>query len=102
MGSSSFEHNLALLSNKAGHEILTRLQRGIEKEGLRVDAEGRLALSPHPRALGSALTNPWLTTDFSESLLEFITPVHQSIDKVLEYVRNIHVLARKNMAEEDI
>ena len=102
MGSSSFEHNLALLSNKAGHEILTRLQRGIEKEGLRVDAEGRLALSPHPRALGSALTNPWLTTDFSESLLEFITPVHQSIDKVLEYMRNIHVLARKNMAEEDI
>jgi glutamate--cysteine ligase len=50
--------------------------RGIEKEGLRVRPDGSLALTSHPAGLGSALTHPFITTDFSESQLELITAAH--------------------------
>ena len=46
-------------------ERLAGMRRGVEKESLRVDRDGRLALTPHPEALGSALTHPCITTDFS-------------------------------------
>ena len=64
--------------------LLSRIKHGIEKEGLRADLSGNLALTPHPELLGKPLTNQWLTTDFSESLLEFITPVSESIDESLD------------------
>ena len=48
-------------------EALRGMKRGIEKESLRVRADGSLATTPHPAALGSALTHPHLTPDFSES-----------------------------------
>ena len=49
---------------------LRGMRRGIEKESLRAQPDGTLALTPHPAALGSALTHPHITTDFSESQLE--------------------------------
>lgn len=64
--------------------------RGIEKEGLRVDQNGRISQQPHPKALGSALTHPSITTDYSESLLEFITPVKRNIPEVIEYLSQLH------------
>ena len=71
-------------------ETLRRIRRGIEKESLRVEASGELALTPHPAALGSALTHPHVTTDFSESQLELITGVHESIDACLDELTEIH------------
>ena len=56
---------------------LTGMLRGIEKEGLRVKPDGFLAQTPHPAKLGSKLTHPFITTDYSESLLELITEPHQ-------------------------
>ena len=56
------------------------IQRGLERETLRVNADGSLATTGHPKALGSALTHKWITTDFAEALLEFITPVEGDID----------------------
>lgn len=64
--------------------------RGIEKEGLRVDTTGRISQKPHPAALGSALTHPSITTDYSESLLEFITPVKRNIPEVIDYLSQLH------------
>ena len=55
--------------------------RGIEKESLRVDGEGRLSQRAHPKGLGSALSNRFITTDYSEALLEFITPVSESTSR---------------------
>ena len=49
-------------------------KRGLEKESLRITREGRLTTTPHPQAWGSALTHPYITTDYSEALPEFITP----------------------------
>ena len=76
------------------------LQRGIEKESLRVKPNGHISLLPHPAALGSALTNPYITTDFSEALLELITPVSRTIDGCLQELDNIHRYTVQNIEED--
>ena len=45
-------------------EILRGIQRGLEKESLRVRADGLLSSAPHPAALGSALTHPHISYNF--------------------------------------
>ena len=60
------------------------IRRGIEKECLRVTPAGHISTRQHPEALGSALTNPYITTDFSEALLEFITPAYADIQRLPE------------------
>ena len=69
---------------------LLGIRRGIEKESLRVQPNGMLALTPHPLALGSALTHPHITTDFSESQLEFVTGVHTSAQACLDELTSVH------------
>ena len=89
-------HRLAALPAGA----LTGLKRGIEKESLRANADGSLALTPHPVALGSALTHAHITTDFSESQLELITGVHGSIAACLAELRQIHAAVARSIGEE--
>ncbi len=69
---------------------LQGMRRGIEKESLRAQASGALALTPHPAALGSALTHPHITTDYSESQLELITGVHASVEACINELTRIH------------
>ncbi|MGN8083861.1 glutamate--cysteine ligase [Variovorax atrisoli] len=81
------------LQERLGALSATRLKgmrRGIEKESLRALPDGKLALTPHPLALGSALTHPHITTDFSESQLELITGVHADVDSALEELTRVH------------
>ena len=79
---------------------LASLRRGIEKESLRVRADGSLALTPHPAALGSALTHPHITTDFSESQLELITGVHADADGCLQELTEIHQVVARSIGDE--
>ncbi|NDP58496.1 MAG: glutamate--cysteine ligase [Oxalobacteraceae bacterium] len=81
---------LALLSTDAHRALLSQGRRGIERETLRIDANGALALTPHPIALGAALTHPTITTDYSESLLEFITPAEHDIAEALTELDAAH------------
>ena len=69
---------------------LLGMRRGIEKESLRALPGAALALTPHPAALGSALTHPHITTDFSESQLELITGVHAGVEDCLHELAEIH------------
>jgi glutamate--cysteine ligase len=69
---------------------LRGMRRGLEKESLRAQPDGRLALTPHPAALGSALTHPHITTDYSESQLELITGVHDSVESCLNELTEVH------------
>ncbi|MBC7619700.1 MAG: glutamate--cysteine ligase [Candidatus Saccharibacteria bacterium] len=68
---------------------LLGIRRGIEKESLRTLPSGALAMTPHPRALGSALTHPNITTDFSESQVELITAVHKDVDDCLAELQDV-------------
>lgn len=71
-------------------DLLNHIQRGVEKEGLRVDTQGRLSLTPHPQTLGSAFANPRITTDYSEALLELITGTHNSVETLLQELEETH------------
>lgn len=82
------------------HQTLTNMKRGLEKESLRVNADGHLAQTPHPENLGSALTHQWITTDYSESLLEFITPVFQDVKQPLKFLNDLHRFTYHNIGEE--
>jgi glutamate--cysteine ligase len=81
---------------------LRGVRRGIEKESLRVRPDGRLADTPHPRALGSALTHPNITTDFSESQLELITGAHESADVTLEELERIHQVVYQALGNNEM
>ncbi len=73
----------ALGAIKADRTALT-FRRGIERESLRVDSKGNLAQTPHPAGLGSKLSHPTVTTDFSEAQPELITQVSDDINQTLD------------------
>ena len=81
-------------------EVLSGLRRGIEKESLRVRPDGMLATTPHPARLGSALTHPSVTTDFSESQLELITGVHTSAQSCVAELTEIHQVVYRAIGDE--
>ena len=73
---------------------------GIEKENLRVHANGELALTSHPDLFGDKTVNPFITTDFSESQIEMITPPLPSIREALGFVETIHDIVSENIGDE--
>lgn len=76
-------------------------QKGIEKEGLRVLPDGKISQQPHPKALGATLTHPAITTDFSEALLELITPPFSEIRDALNYLETIHQYVYAHLPEDE-
>ncbi|HSH90526.1 MAG TPA: glutamate--cysteine ligase [Ramlibacter sp.] len=92
----SLQARLASLSP----ERLKGIRRGIEKESLRALPEGGLAMTPHPQALGSALTHPNITTDYSEAQLELITGVHAAPETCLEELLQIHQFTYRALGDE--
>ena len=78
------------------------VQRGIEKESLRVSPEGNISQTGHPKSLGAALTNPFITTDFSEAQLEFITPAYADIGECLQKLDDIHRFTFNNLDNSEM
>ena len=74
--------------------------RGVEKEALRVSPAGNLSMRSHPESLGSALTNRYITTDFSEALLEFVTPAFETTWEALQCLCDIHQFTYSKLGEE--
>ena len=67
---------------------------GLEKESIRVDKNGKLAQTPHPKVFGNKLKHPYITTDFSESQVEMITPPLPDINQTIGFVETIHDVSR--------
>jgi len=81
---------------------LAGIQRGVEKEGLRVAKDDSISLQKHPATVGSTLTHATITTDYSEALLEFITPKQAGVESTIEYLRDLHCFTLKHIADEVI
>lgn len=94
------ESNVGWLSQHGNAARVRRGLRGIEKESLRVDVNGQLARTPHPRTIGSALTHPYLTTDYSEALLEFVTPPYASNWQTLQFLCDLHAFVHRRLGDE--
>lgn len=89
---------LATFAEPANNASLRGILRGLEKESLRVTPEGTMAQTDHPPALGSALTHPHITTDYSEALLEFITEPFADVEPLLAQLDNIHRFTYQQLA----
>lgn len=98
--SDLYQTRLKQLKKPESYSFLTHILRGIEKEGLRVTSEATIAQTQHPQTLGSALTHSSITTDYSEALMEFITPAFQQIDDNIEYLCDLHSFTLGNIKDE--
>jgi len=81
-------------------ELLKGRGIGIEKEGLRTTPEGTIAQTRHPEGLGSPLTNPYITTDYSEALLELITPLEKDADSALSFLDEVQRFVYSRLGDE--
>ena len=95
-----FEQTLAALINSGEPQIIQGGRKGVEKESLRVTPDGRIALTPHPRALGSALTNEHITTDYSEALIELVSPTFRTSWELLQYLLDLHQFVYQHLGDE--
>lgn len=95
-----FSERLAQLAQEDTRTTLRGIKHGVEREALRINRDGSLAQTEHPSALGSALTHEYITTDFSESLLEFITPPESDPNKTIEQLKDIHKFVLANIDDE--
>lgn len=102
VNSTCFNERLAALKSPEFLTALTQIKRGVEREALRIKPNGALSQEPHPKALGSALTHDTITTDFSESLLEFITPPESSAVKTIIQLQDVHRYTIDNIGDEQI
>src|SRR4051812_9812133 len=95
-----FERRLSALVNAREPRVLQQGLIGVEKESLRVRPDGHIAHSPHPSALGSALASEHVTTDFSESLIELVTPVFTRSWELLQYLCDLHQFVYRHLDDE--
>ncbi len=95
-----FERRLAGLINSGERNVLRGGRKGVEKESLRVSPSGEIVQTAHPPALGAPLTNEHITTDFSESLIELVTPPFQQTWELLQYLCDIHQFVYRHLGEE--
>jgi len=94
------EKKLSALDETGQLALLRGGLTGLEKESLRVAPDGHIAQTPHPAALGSALAHPWITTDYSEALLEFITPPLADPAGAVAYLRDLEHYAYLKLDNE--
>ena len=73
---------------------------GIEREGLRVTNEGKLALTPHPKVFEKKICNPYITTDFSESQIEVITPTFNSVEECYNFTNVLYDIVAQEIGDE--
>lgn len=98
--SRKVEDRISRLAGAAPARVLSGGLKGVEKESLRVGVDGHLSDRPHPAALGSALTNSFITTDFSEALLEFVTPAYANTWETLRVLCEIHQFTYDRIGDE--
>ncbi|WP_462158761.1 glutamate--cysteine ligase [Pseudoalteromonas sp. GB56] len=100
MTCTQLKQRLSTLSTPEELGAIVGIQRGVEREALRTNYSGGLSARPHPESVGSALTNSMITTDFSESLLEFITPVSTDANETLAQLRDLQKFTLENLDNE--
>lgn len=90
---------LEFLASDQAKETLRDVRRGIEPEMVRITPNGSLYQRPHPVSLGSALTRPYITTDFSEAQLELVTPAVNERSETFETLASLHHFVAANLNE---
>jgi glutamate--cysteine ligase len=100
MSNKSSDARLQTRIDASLRPLLIHGLKGIEKESLRITREGAISQLPHPRRLGAALTHPHITTDYSEALLELITPALPDGNEMLGFLTHLHQYVCANLGDE--
>lgn len=95
-----FERRLTSLINLRERGVLQGGLKGVEKESLRVTPDGQIAHTPHPAVLGSALTHEYITTDYSEALIELVTPAFKESWELLQFLCDLHQFVYRHLGDE--
>lgn len=73
---------------------------GFEREGIRISPDGLLSQALHPESLGSSLTHPYITTDFTEPQLELRTSPSDDLQVALHWLSQIHLYTAQALGDE--
>ena len=101
MTNESLINRLNDLKNNGFFDHLV-IKRGIEKEFFRVDKKGFISKKSHPKSLGSALKNKYITTDFSEAQVELVTPTFEDVDELYDFLYSLHVFVANNLEDGEM
>ncbi len=116
MSSKHFYNRLKVLENKQGFTMninhllekiavdapILQATFGLEREGLRVNQNGKLAQTSHPKAFGSRNFHPTIQTDFSEQQLELITPIAPSTKEARRFLAAITDVAGRTIPKNEV
>ncbi|MDA9471266.1 bifunctional glutamate--cysteine ligase GshA/glutathione synthetase GshB [Enterococcus sp. 5H] len=92
----------SLLQQKNVRPYTMTARFGLEKESQRTTFNGQLATTDHPEVLGNRSYHPYIQTDFSETQMELITPVANSINEMMRYLAAIHDVAQRSMNKQEM
>ena len=91
-----------LLQKKTVRPFILSARFGLEKESQRSTMDGDLAKTEHPGCLGERSYHPYIQTDFSETQIELITPVANSINELLRYLAAMHDVTIRSMRKDEM
>ena len=94
------ENLIEIIKSKNLTHYLNKCNFGLEKENLRVNLDGTLALTKHPKKFGDKWNNPYIKTDFSESQIEMVTPACDSINEVYEFMGALNDIVSIELKDE--
>lgn len=97
---SKYTELLEVFSQSQNISLLLSGKWGLEKESLRINLDGSLAVTSHPQSLGSSSNHPYITTDFSESQMEIITPPFGTVEEAYHFLEQVQLFAMNNISRE--
>lgn len=91
-----------MLNNDRIKPYLLKARFGVEKESQRVDLSGSLAKTEHPKSISVRDEHPYIQRDFSETQMELITPVTETLGDLFNYLAAIHDVAYRSMGNNEM
>lgn len=91
-----------LLLNENVKPYILKARYGIEKESQRVNLLGRLSKTEHPKNISIIDEHPYIQKDFSETQIELITPVTDSLVELFNYLEAIQNVAYNSIGSNEM
>ena len=70
---------------------------GLEREGIRLQSNGRISDRSHPIEWGNRTFHPYLQTDFAECQLELITPPAVNPEEIMQWFSALHQITHSTL-----
>ena len=74
--------------------------KGLEKENLRSDPEGKISNNDFPKTFGIHNFNSFVTLDYSEPHLEIVTPTFEDNQELFGFLRHLHAYVESNLGKD--